>query len=260
VRAATEHVHPPDVRYGRETYMSDLWDQFLEELETIGQTIGEWLPKIIVALIVLIVGRWLLGWIRRLTVKLLETRPSQAVFESSGVNRALGASDSSPAQLTGMIVYGVLMIGLLLIVFRVLEIPDIVDLLERLLAWVPNVILAAIVVIISASVANWTANLVAPFAAARHVGWLTIVVRVSVVVFGVLIAMDIVEITFAADLVKIVVAATGVAIAIAFGVGGIDTAKEWWRRYASPGAMSSGTSGTAGTPAQSPDTSTNPPA
>ncbi|MCH7846100.1 MAG: hypothetical protein IH850_09750 [Acidobacteria bacterium] len=35
---------------------------------------------------------------------------------------------------------------------------------------------------------------------------------------------------------KLVVAAGGVALAIAFGVGGIDAAKEWWAKYGTPSA------------------------
>ncbi len=220
-----------------------LWDQFVEEFETIGRSVAEWLPKIVVALIVLIIGRWLLGIIRKIVERLLSTEPVQRVFERAGITAALAPSEQSAAQLAGMIIYVILMVGLWLIVFRILELPDIVDLLERLLAWIPVVLLAAVVVIISAAVANWTADLVRPFAAQRGIGWLATVVYVAVLVFGVLFALDILEVSFAEDMVKIVLAATGVTLAIAFGVGGIDTAKKWWERYATPPARSGGTPG-----------------
>jgi hypothetical protein len=55
-----------------------------------------------------------------------------------------------------------------------------------------------------------------------------------VILFGLLFAMDILQVTFAEDVVKIVIASSTIALAIAFGVGGIDTAKKWWAKYASP--------------------------
>jgi hypothetical protein len=49
-------------------------------------------------------------------------------------------------------------------------------------------------------------------------------------------ALELLNIEFAGDLLRIVVAAFGISLAIAFGVGGIDTAKLWWAKYGSPGA------------------------
>lgn len=212
----------------------NIWDQFVSEFETIGQALAEWLPKIVVALLVLLIGRWILGLVRRFVERLLSTEPVQAVFDRAGITQALEPGGRSAASLVSTIIYVVLMVGLWLIVFRILEIQDIVDLLERLLAWVPLVILASVVVLISAAVANWTADLVQPYADERGVAWLGRVVHVGVLLFGVLFALDILDIRFAEDIVKIVVAAAGITLAIAFGVGGIDTAREWWARYASP--------------------------
>jgi hypothetical protein len=47
-------------------------------------------------------------------------------------------------------------------------------------------------------------------------------------------------ITFASDITKIFTAAIGIAFAIAFGVGGIDTAKKWWAKYLAPKSPSGG--------------------
>ncbi len=78
-----------------------------------------------------------------------------------------------------------------------------------------------------------------PFADEQNVPWLTYVVHIGVILFGLLFAMDILEVTFAEDVVKIVIAASTIALAIAFGVGGIDAAKKWWAKYGSPSDTSS---------------------
>ncbi len=210
------------------------WDQLVEGLESIGNTIAEWAPKILVALIVLVIGRWLLGMVRRWTEKLLSLPVVKGTFDKAGVTAALAPGGRTPAALFAMIIYAFLMVGLWLIAFRILELETIVGLLERLLAWVPIVIVASVVVLIATAIANWTASLVGPFAENRSIPWLATVVRVLIIIFGVLFAMDILDLQFASEIANILTAAVGIAFAVAFGVGGIDTAKQWWARYLAP--------------------------
>lgn len=214
--------------------MTDLWDDIVDAFNAMAVTVVEWVPRILLALAVLIVGRILLGLIRKAIVKLLELSAVRHVFDRAGVSAATQPTGRSPAQLTATVINAVLYLVLLIVVFEILQLWVIVDLLTRLLSWIPVVIVAAAIVIIAAAVANWVSELIAPYARARNVGWLTTVVRVGVIVFGVLAALDVLNITFAEDLVKIVTAGAAVALAIAFGVGGIDTAKKWWAQYLNP--------------------------
>jgi hypothetical protein len=117
---------------------------------------------------------------------------------------------------------------------RILQITTIELLLERLLAWIPLLLLAALIVIVAAAVGNWTGNLVRPFAEQQGVGWLSSVVHVGIIIFGVLFALELLNIEFAEDIIMIVIAAAAVAGAIAFGVGGIDAGKRWWAKYGMP--------------------------
>ena len=210
------------------------WDQLVAEFETLGTTLAEWLPRVIVALLILVIGAWIIKWVRKLTIKLLSVGWIDGIFDRAGINKALEPSEQNAAGITATVVYAYLYVLLWLIVFRVLEIGSIVDLLERFLAWIPIVLIAVVVVIVAAAIASWTAALVAPFAEAKGVAWLGWLVHVGVIVFGVLFALDLLDITFAADLTKIVTLALGAAFAIAFGVGGIDAGKLWWKKYGSP--------------------------
>ncbi len=210
------------------------WDQFVEGLENFGSAIAEWAPRILVALLVLIIGRWILRIVKNAVERILEVPAVQTVFEKAGITSALAPSGRTPAKLAATLIYAFLLVGLFLIVANVLQIEPIVDLLERLLAFLPLVFVAVTLVIIAAAVANFVAELVGPYAAERGVPWLTTAVKVVIILFGALAALDLLEITFAEDIVKIVVAALGVTFAVAFGIGGIDTAKQWWARYGSP--------------------------
>jgi hypothetical protein len=210
------------------------WDSLTDRLETIGQNIAEWIVLLIVALAVLIVGRWIIGLIRTWLVRLLGARVLDPVWRRSGVAKALEGGDQTPASIVATIVYAYLMVVLVLIVAQILQLVAIEALLLRLLAWIPLLLLAAAIIIISAAAGNWAANLVRPFASERGLPWLTVVVHVGVVVFGILFALDILNIDFAEDIIKIVITAAAIAGAIAFGVGGIDAGKRWWAKYGMP--------------------------
>lgn len=216
--------------------MSDAWDNmiqgFKDAFADVGTTLGEWIPRIIVALLVLLIGRWIINTLRGWIEKLLDLQPVQTVFDKAGITAALAQSGKKASSLLATVVYAFLALMLWLIVFRVLQIEPIEDLLERLIAVIPLILVAGALVIIAAAVANFVADLVAPFADRRGVSWLTPVTRVAIILAGVLAALDLLEITFAEDIVKIVTAAAGIAFAVAFGVGGIDTAKQWWRKLA----------------------------
>ncbi|MGB9358241.1 MAG: hypothetical protein WCC01_06760 [Acidimicrobiia bacterium] len=210
------------------------WDQLVAEFETLGQLTAEWLPRIIVALLILIIGRWILKWVRKLIEKFLNWSFMQSIFDKAGITNALAGTDQTAAGITATIAYAYLVVVLWLMVVRVLQIQTLEVLLVRFLAWIPIVLVAAVIVVIAAAVASWTASLVRPFAQEKDVPWLTWAVQILIVLFGVLFAMDLLKINFAADITKILTAALGIAFAIAFGVGGIDTAKKWWAKYLAP--------------------------
>lgn len=210
------------------------WDNLVERLETLGQNIVEWAILIVVALAVLIVGRWIIRLIRTWVERLLGARALDSVWQRSGISKALEGAEQTPASLVANVLYAYLMVVLLLVVVRILQLGALETLLVRLLAWIPLLLLAAVIIIVAAAVGGWTANLVRPFADDKGVSWLATAVQVGVVVFGVLFALDVLNINFAEDIIKIVIAAAAVAGAIAFGVGGIDAGKKWWAKYGSP--------------------------
>ena len=218
--------------------MSDAWDNLVAGLKdafaSVGTTLGEWIPRLLVALLILVVGRWILQNLRKWVERLLETPAVQAVFDKAGISSALEPSGKKAAPLLATVAYAFLVLLLWLVIFRVLQIRPIEELMERLIAVLPLILVAAVLVIIAAAVANFVADLVRPYAEQRNVAWLPTVTRVVILIVGVLAALDLLEIRFAEDIVKIFAAAAGIAFAVAFGVGGIDTARQWWGRYLAP--------------------------
>lgn len=212
----------------------DFWDNLWERFQSFGESVIEWAVLIAIALVVLLIGRWLARLLSTWLGKLLDAKPLSGVWERSGVAKALESGDQTPGSIARTVTYAFLMVAVLLVAVRILELHTIEDLLARLLAWIPLLLLAAVIVIIAAAAGSWAAGLVRPFAEEQNIPWLTYAVHVGVVVFGLLFAMDILDVSFAEDVIKIVIASTTIALAIAFGIGGIDAAKKWWAKYGSP--------------------------
>ena len=210
------------------------WDSLVDRLQEFGETVIEWAILLGITLVVLVIGRWLIGLVLKAIEVILGATALDGIWKRSGVAKALEEGDQTPASIVATVVYAYLMVGLFMIAARILELATIEALLIRLLAWIPLLLLAATIVIIAAAAGSWTAGLVKPFADEQNVPWLTYMVHVGVILFGLLFAMDLLRVTFAEDVVKIVIASTTIALAIAFGVGGIDAAKKWWAKYGSP--------------------------
>ena len=222
------------------------WDRLMESLRDIGTAIGEWTPKILGALIILIVGWFIARIIRNLIRKAMEWGPVQSVLDAAGINSALEGSGYNAANLVASVVYFFLWLTILLAAFQALEFDAVVVLLQRFLAVLPLIFIAFIVVVLAAAVGKFVADLVAPWANTNGVTWLPWLTRVGFILFGLVTAMEILEIGFFVNaLTTALFGGIGIAFAIAFGVGGIDTAKRWWAKYLSP-SDSGGPGGGAG--------------
>ena len=210
------------------------WDSLWDRLVTFGETFIEWAILILIALVVLVVGRWIVRLISKLLAGFLDADILEGMWKRSGVSKALADGDQTPGSIVYPIIYAYLMVVLLLIVAGILNLPPMQALLIRLLGWIPLLLVAAVIVVVFAAAGSWAAGLVKPFADEQNVGWLTWVVHVGVIVFGLLFAMEIVNVSFAGQIVTIIIGSATIALAIAFGVGGIDAGKQWWAKYGTP--------------------------
>lgn len=212
----------------------EFWDSLWDRLVTFGENFVEWAILIVIALLVLVIGRWIARFVSKLLAGFLDLSVLDGMWKRSGVSKALADGNQTPGSIAYTIIYAYLTVVVLLIVAGILNITAMEDLLLRLLAWIPLLLVAAFIVIVFAAAGSWAAGLVKPFADEQNVGWLTWVVHIGVIVFGLLFAMEIVDVSFAGEIIAIIIAAATIALAIAFGVGGIDAGKQWWAKYGTP--------------------------
>lgn len=211
------------------------WDTLTNRLEEIGADIGNWVPKILGALLILLVGFFIARIVRRIVQRILENDAVEGVLDKAGIGPALRNSGYSAASLGATLVYGLLALVVLLLAATALEVQSLVDLLERLIGFIPVVFVAIVLVVVAAAIGSFLADLVRPWAETHDSQWVPTAVRWGVIIFALLTAFDLVGIgQVSEDVRRAVLLAVGVAFAVAFGIGGVDTAKQWWAKYLSP--------------------------
>jgi hypothetical protein len=208
----------------------------------LGKIVG-FLPNLISALVILIVGyalsRLLGSVVRRLLARAhFDNAVARHVHPKAATNR-------SPSATLGSAVFWIGMLVTLSLTARALALGALASGLNRILAFVPNVIVAAIVVGVGIALANVLSDLTGDYAQ----GWVSKAVKVAIIALAVFMALDQLGIatTVVTTTLAALLGAAAVAFAIAFGVGNIQLARDYSARFVRRSTGFEGTRRTATT-------------
>ena len=203
---------------------------FTEGIEDAWSDVASFVPKLVGALAILLVGWFIAKAIRKLVHRVLTRVGFDGLVDRSGlggyIERA-GWADSG--LLLAKIVYFAVMIIVLQLAIGAFGDTAVQDVLNDLLAFIPKVFVALIIVVLTGAVANAVRGFVAP--AVSHLDYGNIITQVATIgiwVIGGFAALDQIEI--AQDIVDTlfttVMASLGAILVIKFGVGGIWAARD----------------------------------
>lgn len=189
------------------------------------------LPQFLGALIVFLVGliiAGLLGKFIQRIAKLLKLDElakrvdAQSSFEKMGIKLHIG-------KLLGWIVKWFFIIVALIAAADILQWEQVTDFLREVVLYIPNVIIAVIILLVAVVLGNFVYNVVKTAVGATKLAsstFLAGISRWSIVVFGLMAAL--VQLGIAEDLIRILftgfVAMLALAGGLAFGLGGKDHA------------------------------------
>lgn len=209
------------------TSLSDLWAQFIS-----------FLPNLIAALVVFFIGWAISIAVGRLIEKVLVVLRVNSAFESiKGLQKAVeqGGLRLNVPRLVGEIFKWFLIIVTLLAATDILGLQDVSKFLMSVLLYVPNVIVAALILVIAAVLANFVYRTVlASVEAAGFTtgGMVAAISKWSIIVFGLFAAL--LQLGVATALIQTFLTAFFAMVALAgglaFGLGGKDTAAKWLRK------------------------------
>lgn len=196
------------------------------------------IPKIIGFLLIVMAGWFIASLIDRGLAALLRTIRFNELSERAGLTdfvKRMGM-DTDPAGMVGLVVKWFVRLIALVVAFDALGLPAVSEVLRQLLLWLPNVVVALVVLVIGGLAARALGNIVrgaASEADLTNANFLAKAASVVVWAFAVVVAVN--QLGIATELVNTlfmaVVGALALGIGLAFGLGGRETAAEILRKW-----------------------------
>lgn len=205
--------------------------------EVWGDVLG-FLPELLGAIIVFVVGLIIATGLATLVEKLIAAFKLDSLLRSLGIEPYLERAGMrlNSARFFGQAVFWFFVIAFLLAASDILRFYSLSNFLQDVLLYIPNIIIAALIMVVTFVAAGFLRNLVrasvlsARLHAANFLGALT---WWSVVVFGFLTALN--QLRIATEIIQTVItgliAMLALAGGIAFGLGGKDYATHLLERF-----------------------------
>jgi hypothetical protein len=224
------------------------------------------IPLVLGALLILIVGWIISSVLARIVQEVLERAGADRLFaQHAGSVYGSRSSALQPSRVAAEIVRWVVRFVFLVAAANALGLPQVSLLLNQVLLWIPNLVVAALILLIAPLIARFLRNVIEVGAGQMGFSNASLLGRLAegaVIAFAVLIAVN--QLGIAADLINIlfvgIVAALALAFGLAFGLGGRDVAaqltQQWYQASQSAATRVRAASETQGatpdTPADTP--------
>src|ERR687883_622151 len=191
------------------------------------------IPRVIGFLLILIIGWLIAAALARVVSSVLRAVRFNDLAQRAGLSgfvQQMGLHTDAAGFVATIAKWFVRLI-VLVTAFDALGLPAVSQVLQQLLLWLPNLVVALVVLVIGGLAANALASLVRGATAESGLGnpdLLATIARVAVWAFAIVIAVN--QIGVAATLVNTlfmaVVGAVALALGLAFGLGGRETAAQ----------------------------------
>src|SRR5215216_5657862 len=174
--------------------------------------------------------------ISRILDRILERVGFDRVVERGGVRQALARSKYDPSDILAKLVFWTIMLFVLQLAFGVFGPNPVSDLLRGLIAYLPNIFVAIVILVIAAAVARAVTDLLSNLLGAMQGGQLLAKgAGIAILVFAAFAALDQLQIAprIVTGLWYAILAAVVGSVIVAVGGGGIRTMQHYWERTAS---------------------------
>lgn len=206
-------------------FWTELWE------DTIGAVVM-WLPNLLGALALLVIG-WLVARLAQFLIRgLLQRLRLDALTERVGISRTLSNAGVEPSvsNLMARLTYWLILFVFILAAVESLGLIGFADTINQLVGYLPNVLAAALILLLGSLIAQVVGDALremanqAGIAAGAALGQVT---RYTLLIFAVILALA--QLGIQTDLLIIAASslliATSLALALAFGIGSRDLAR-----------------------------------
>jgi hypothetical protein len=187
--------------------------------------------RVLIFVLILALGWLVATWIRRWVSRGLHRIGFDRVVENGGLQRVLGANQAS--DLAARLVVFAFWIFVLQVGFGIFGPNPVSDLIRSVIAWLPSLFVAVIIVVVATLIAGWVRGLISgalnglPYG--RTVGAVT---QVLIIVLGIMAALNQLGVATTVTLPVLIAALATVAGIAIVGVGGglIKPMQHRWER------------------------------
>jgi hypothetical protein len=220
-------------------YVQSWWGVLQAALLNLWEKLVSYLPEILGALVVLIVGLIVAGLLAKIVKKIIEAAKIDQLLGQTKVQDEFKKVnvDFSIAKLIAWIVRWFVILATLIAVADILNIPQITTFLQQVALYIPNVIAAVVILTIGVVAGNIVKEVVVKGVEASKLSDsaakpIAAIAKWAIILFA--LGATLVQLRVAAELVQIfftgLIAMLALSGGLAFGLGGKDKAKEWLER------------------------------
>lgn len=197
-------------------------------LDNIGAAVGDglrtvavFIPQLLLFLVILLIGWLIAKALRKITDKVLERVGFDRAVERGGVGRALARSKYDASDLLAMVVYYAVLLLTLQLAFGVFGPNPISDLLTGIVAFLPKLAVAIIIVVIAGAIASAVKDLIQGALGGLSYGRvLANIASVFIIGLGVIAALSQIGVAVAVTLPVLITVLATIGGILIVGVGG----------------------------------------
>ncbi|PXY23538.1 hypothetical protein DI005_19480 [Prauserella sp. PE36] len=192
------------------------------------------LPKFVVFLVILVIGWLVAKALRKLVDVVLERLHFDRAVERGGIKRALARSKYDASGLIAALVYYAVLLIALQMAFGVFGPNPISAMLAGIVAWLPRAIVAIVIVVVAAAIANAVRDLVGSALGGLSYGnFVARLTQVFIIALGVIAALNQIGVATAVTtpvLVAVLATAGGILV-VGLGGGMVRPMQQRWERW-----------------------------
>lgn len=212
-------------------------NMLLEPIRESLHQIGAFLPRLLLAVFILIIG-WLIAKAASFAiVRALRAINFNVVTEKAGIDHFLqqGGTDIDTVRVLGGLCYWLVILAALMIAANSLGLTYVTDLIGRIVLFVPRVVVAVLILVFGAYFARFVAAALTTYLHNIGVGEASLAGRLALYVIMIFVIMIGLDQLGLGDMIRqtflIIVAAIALGLALAFGLGGQKRAAELIERW-----------------------------
>jgi len=202
-------------------------DTFVQPLQNALSTFLSYLPQLVGAIIILIIGYIVAKVLQAVVTRVLRGIGFENWMERGGIKQFFDRAQTrqTPTSIIGKLVFWFVFIIAITMAADALGIPQVSAVLGQLIAYIPSIIAAILILILAALLANFVSGIVR---GATGSDLLASVARYAIIVYAVFAAITElgIAVTLTAPTFLILLGAVALAAALAFGLGGRDLARD----------------------------------